>query len=114
MDSQEYISAYIERARKAQAEFEKMSQEQVDKAVQTIGRVVYENAGTSRKSQSRRQAWAMWKTNTPRTDKRPESCGTILEAKSPAVFWRQTRRQASQQLQNQWAWLLQLHLARIL
>ncbi|MDO4869901.1 MAG: aldehyde dehydrogenase family protein [Bacillota bacterium] len=44
MDSKEYINGYIERARKAQAEFEKMSQEQVDKAVQTIGRVVYENA----------------------------------------------------------------------
>lgn len=44
MDSKEYINSYIERARKAQAEFEKMSQEQVDKAVQTVGRVVYENA----------------------------------------------------------------------
>ena len=44
MDSQEYINEYIERARKAQAQFEKMSQEEVDKAVQTIGRVVYENA----------------------------------------------------------------------
>lgn len=44
MDSKTYIDTYIERARKAQAEFEKMSQEQVDKAVQTIGRVVYENA----------------------------------------------------------------------
>ena len=44
MDSKEYINGYIERARAAQAEFEKMSQEQVDKAVQAIGRVVYENA----------------------------------------------------------------------
>ncbi len=44
MDSKAYIDGYIERARKAQAEFEKMSQEQVDKAVQTIGRVVYDNA----------------------------------------------------------------------
>lgn len=44
MDSQEYINGYIERARKAQAEFEKMSQEEVDKAVQILGKVVYENA----------------------------------------------------------------------
>lgn len=44
MESIAYIDGYIERARAAQAEFEKMSQEQVDKAVQTIGRVVYENA----------------------------------------------------------------------
>lgn len=43
-DSKAYIAGYIERARKAQAEFEKMSQEEVDKAVQTVGRVVYENA----------------------------------------------------------------------
>lgn len=42
--SQEYINGYIERARKAQAEFEKMSQEQVDLAVKTVGKVVYENA----------------------------------------------------------------------
>ncbi len=42
--SQEYINGYIERARKAQAEFEKMSQEQVDLAVKTVGKVVYDNA----------------------------------------------------------------------
>ena len=44
MDSQEYINGYIERARVAQREFEKMSQEQVDRAVQIIGKVVYDNA----------------------------------------------------------------------
>lgn len=44
MDSKTYIDGYIERARAAQAEFEKMSQEQVDKAVQAIARVVYDNA----------------------------------------------------------------------
>ena len=44
MDSQEYINVYIERARIAQKEFEKMSQEQVDRAVQIIGKVVYDNA----------------------------------------------------------------------
>lgn len=43
-ESMQYINGYIERARVAQAEFEKMSQEQVDLAVKTIGRVVYENA----------------------------------------------------------------------
>ena len=43
-DSKAYIEGYIQRARKAQEAFEKMSQEEVDKAVQTIGRVVYENA----------------------------------------------------------------------
>ena len=42
--SQKYIDGYIERARKAQEEFEKMSQEQVDLAVKTIGKVVYDNA----------------------------------------------------------------------
>ena len=40
----EYINGFIERARAAQAEFEKMSQEQVDLAVKTIGKTVYENA----------------------------------------------------------------------
>lgn len=44
MDSKAYIDSYIERARVAQAQFEKCSQEEVDKAVQAIGRVVYENA----------------------------------------------------------------------
>lgn len=44
MDSQEYINGYIERARIAQKEFEKMSQKQVDRAVQIIGKVVYDNA----------------------------------------------------------------------
>lgn len=39
-----YINEYIERARKAQAEFEKMTQEQVDLAVKTVGKVVYDNA----------------------------------------------------------------------
>ncbi len=40
----QYVNGFIERARAAQAEFEKMSQEQVDLAVKTIARVVYENA----------------------------------------------------------------------
>ena len=44
MDSKAYIDSYIARARVAQAQFEKCSQEEVDKAVQAIGRVVYENA----------------------------------------------------------------------
>ena len=43
-DSKAYIGEYIERARKAQAEFEKMSQEEVDLAVKTIAKVVYDNA----------------------------------------------------------------------
>ena len=42
--SKAYIDGYIERARAAQAEFEKMSQDQVDLAVKTIGKVVYDNA----------------------------------------------------------------------
>lgn len=42
--SQEYINGFIERARKAQAEFEKMTQDQVDLAVKTVGKVVYDNA----------------------------------------------------------------------
>lgn len=42
--SQAYIGEYMKRARKAQAEFEKMSQEQVDLAVKTVGKVVYDNA----------------------------------------------------------------------
>jgi succinate-semialdehyde dehydrogenase len=43
-DSKAYIDEYIERARVAQAAFEKLSQEEVDKAVRAIGKVVYDNA----------------------------------------------------------------------
>lgn len=43
-NSEAYIEGYIKRARRAQEEFEKLSQEQVDQAVQAIGRVIYENA----------------------------------------------------------------------
>lgn len=43
-DSRAYIKGYIDRAKKAQQVFEKMSQEQVDEAVKTIGKVVYDNA----------------------------------------------------------------------
>lgn len=42
--SRQYIDGYITRARKAQDEFEKMSQEEVDLAVKTIGKVVYDHA----------------------------------------------------------------------
>ena len=42
--SMQYISGYIKRAQNAQMEFEKMSQQQVDLAVKTIGKVVYDNA----------------------------------------------------------------------
>lgn len=43
-DSRAYIDGYIERARKAQAVFEKMSQKEVDAAVKAVGKVVYDNA----------------------------------------------------------------------
>ena len=43
-DSKAYIGEYIERARKAQAEFENMSQEEVDLAVNTRAKVVNDNA----------------------------------------------------------------------
>lgn len=43
-DSRAYIEGYIQRARRAQSEFEKMSQEQVDEAVKAVGKVVYDNA----------------------------------------------------------------------
>ncbi len=44
MNTVEYIAGYIERARKAQKEFEAWSQGQVDEAVRLIAKVVYDNA----------------------------------------------------------------------
>lgn len=43
-DSKKYIDEYIERARKAQAEFEKFSQEQIDDIVKASGKIVFDNA----------------------------------------------------------------------
>lgn len=39
-----YVEAYLQRAREAQKEFEKKSQEEVDLAVKVIAKVVYDNA----------------------------------------------------------------------
>ena len=44
MDSKAYIDEYIERARKAQREYEKFSQEQIDEVVMTVAKVVHDNA----------------------------------------------------------------------
>lgn len=44
MDSKAYIDGYIERARTAQREYEKFSQEQYDEFVMTIAKVVHDNA----------------------------------------------------------------------
>lgn len=44
MESKAYIEAYMERARKAQAEFETYTQKQVDALVMTIAKTVYDNA----------------------------------------------------------------------
>jgi len=43
-DSKTYINEYISRARKAQTIYETMSQEQVDLAVKSAGKAVYDNA----------------------------------------------------------------------
>ncbi|MBK5263032.1 MAG: aldehyde dehydrogenase family protein [Peptostreptococcaceae bacterium] len=43
-DSKTYINEYITRAKKAQATYEALSQEQVDLAVKAAGKVVYDNA----------------------------------------------------------------------
>lgn len=42
--SKAYIADYIQRARKAQIEFEKMDQQQVDNAVKTLAKVIVDNA----------------------------------------------------------------------
>lgn len=44
VESKVYIDEYIARARKAQKQFEKMSQEQLDAAVRVIAKVVHDNA----------------------------------------------------------------------
>ena len=44
IDSKAYINGYIERAKKAQHEFEKFSQEQIDEIVMTVAKVVHDNA----------------------------------------------------------------------
>ncbi len=44
MDPKTYFDGLLERSRVAQREFETFSQEQVDKAVRAIGKVVYDNA----------------------------------------------------------------------
>ena len=44
MDSKAYIDGYIERARKAQKEYEAFSQEQIDGVVMTVAKVVHDNA----------------------------------------------------------------------
>ncbi|MDD3169351.1 MAG: aldehyde dehydrogenase family protein [Eubacteriales bacterium] len=44
MDSKAYIDAYIERARKAQIDYEKFTQEQMDEVVMTIAKVIHDNA----------------------------------------------------------------------
>ena len=43
-NSEKYINEYIERARDAQTEYEKFTQEQVDEVVKTIGKAVFDNA----------------------------------------------------------------------
>lgn len=42
--SKQYVGEYIARAKAAQSEFEKLSQEEVDSAVCAIGKVIYDNA----------------------------------------------------------------------
>ena len=44
LSNRDYVSLYIERAKKAQHAFERMSQEQTDAAVKAIAKVVYDNA----------------------------------------------------------------------
>jgi len=43
-DSRAYIEEYIKRAKVAQSAFEKLSQEEIDKAVRAIAKVIYDNA----------------------------------------------------------------------
>lgn len=43
MEAKEYVQSLIEKARVAQQEFEKYSQEDVDKAVRAIGKIIYDH-----------------------------------------------------------------------
>lgn len=75
MDSSEmskmYIDEYISRARKAQAEFEKMSQEEVDLAVKVIGKTVYDNAEYLAEIAVQETNMGMFRTRSQRTNRNP-------------------------------------------
>ena len=44
MESKDYIRQYIERAKKAQKEYERYTQEQVDQVVMVVAKTVHDNA----------------------------------------------------------------------
>lgn len=62
MENKNLIKELVAKARIAQSEYEKFSQEQVDAVVKAVAKVVYDNAEILEKWQLKRHGWAS--TNT--------------------------------------------------
>lgn len=77
MNDQALVQSFIDRARVAQKEFEKYSQEDVDKCVRAIGKVVYDHAELLAKEAAEETGMGRWE------DKIGKNMG-----KAKTVWWR--------------------------
>jgi len=79
--SMQYVGEYIERAKKAQSEFEKLSQEEVDRAVCAIGKVVYDNAEYLAKIAVEETGMGNWEDKTAKNKSKARIIWNSLKGK---------------------------------
>ena len=94
-DSKAYIDEYIRRGRDAQQAFEKMSQEQVDQAVYTIAKVVFDHAEPLAQYAVDETGMGNYEDRSPKTGRRLESSGTACRGKNPGASSSGTRKPVS-------------------
>ncbi len=79
--SMQYVGEYIERAKKAQSEFEKLSQEEVDRAVCAIGKIVYDNAEYLAKIAVEETGMGNWEDKTAKNKSKARIIWNSLKGK---------------------------------
>lgn len=79
--SKQVVGEYIARAKKAQSEFEKLSQEEVDRAVCAIGKVVYDNAEYLAKIAVEETGMGNWEDKTAKNKSKARIIWNSLKGK---------------------------------
>ncbi len=75
--AREEVATLIEKARKAQKEYEEFSQEQVDEIVRAIGKLVYDRAEELSEIAVAESKMASTKTKSRNAVVKPASSGTV-------------------------------------
>ena len=102
MDSKDYIIQYIERAKKAQKEYEDYNQEQVDEIVKIIAKNIHENAELLAKIAVEETGMGIYEDKVIKNKMKAKVIWNNLRDKKSVGIIKRMKKQESRRLQSLW------------